>query len=201
VTTRTELHTERLLLRPFQVDDVGDALAYRDDEEFARFLPHIPQPFTRRDAEAFVALNIAVAWDRSPTFALVSNGNVIGTVNLEVDAEARTAMLGFAIGRLWWGQGIATEAARAAATWAIGAFYLARIWASADNRNVRSQRVLQKLGMQREALRLQDHVGRDGELVDEVVYGRDIAPWIALAAFLTDSRALANGWPLSCGRT
>lgn len=38
---RMELRTERLLLRPFQVGDVGDALAYRDDEEFARFLPHI----------------------------------------------------------------------------------------------------------------------------------------------------------------
>ena len=39
---------------PFQVDDVADALAYRDDEEFTRFLPHIPRPFTPRDAEAFV---------------------------------------------------------------------------------------------------------------------------------------------------
>jgi ribosomal-protein-alanine N-acetyltransferase len=175
VTTQTELHTERLLLRPFQVDDVADALAYRDDEEFARFLSHIPQPFTRRDAEAFVELNIAVEWDRSPTFAVVLNGKVMGTVNLEVDAEARMAMLGFAIGRPWWGEGIATEAARAATTWAIQAFDLARLWASTDNRNVRSQRVLQKLGMRREALRLQDHVGRDGELIDEIVYSRNIA--------------------------
>jgi RimJ/RimL family protein N-acetyltransferase len=171
----TELHTERLLLRPFELDDVAEALAYRDDEEFARFLPHIPQPFTRQDAQAFVALNVAVNWDRSPTFAVVLNGRVIGTVNLEVDAKARTAMLGFAIGRLWWGQGIATEAGRAAATWAIGAFHLTRLWASTDNRNVRSQRVLKKLGMRRESLRVQDHVGREGELVDEVVYGLNIA--------------------------
>jgi ribosomal-protein-alanine N-acetyltransferase len=175
VTTRTELHTERLCLRPFQVDDVADSLAYRDDVEFARFLPHIPRPFTRRDAEAFVALNTAVEWDCSPTFAVVLDAKVIGTVNLEVDAETRTAMLGFAIGRLWWGQGIATEAARAATTWAIEAFDLARIWASTDNRNVPSQRVLQKLGMRREALRVQDHVGRDGEQVDEVVYSRNVA--------------------------
>jgi ribosomal-protein-alanine N-acetyltransferase len=175
VKTKAKLRTDRLLLRPFEVDDGADALAYRDDEEFARFLPHIPQPFTRRDAEAFVALNMAVEWSRSPTFAVVLEGRVIGTVNLEVDAGARAAMLGFAIGRLWWGQGIATEAARAATTWAIEEFDLVRIWASTDNRNVRSQRVLQKLGMRREALRAQDHVGRDGEPVDEVVYGRNIA--------------------------
>jgi RimJ/RimL family protein N-acetyltransferase len=174
LTTHTELHTERLLLRPFQVGDVADALAYRDDEEFARFLPHIPRPFSKRDAEAFVALNMEVEWDRSPTFAVALDGKVIGTVNLEVDAVARTAMLGFAIGRAWWGQGIAAEAARAATTWAIETFDLVRIWASTDNRNVRSQRVLQKLGMHRQALRIQDHVGRDGELVDEVVYHRNI---------------------------
>ena len=85
----TELHTDRLLLRPFHVGDVDDALAYRDDAEFARFLPHIPQPFTRADAEAFVALNISEPWDRSPTFAVVLGGRVIGTVNLEVDQEAQ----------------------------------------------------------------------------------------------------------------
>jgi ribosomal-protein-alanine N-acetyltransferase len=174
VTRRVELHTERLLLRPFQRGDVADALAYRDDEEFARFLAHIPQPFTRPDAEAFVALNMALDWDRFPTFAVVLDGRVIGTVNLEVEG-ARTAMLGFAIGRLWWGQGIATEAAKAATRWAIETFDLKRIWASTDSRNVRSQRVLRKLGMRREALRVRDHVGRNGKPVDEVVYSRNIA--------------------------
>ena len=67
----TEIRTERLLLRPFQSSDVDDALGYRNDAEFARFLPHIPQPFTRADAEAFVAMNTSEPWDRSPTFAVV----------------------------------------------------------------------------------------------------------------------------------
>ena len=47
-----ELRTARLLLRSFRATDVDDAHAYRDDAEFARFLPHIPRPFTRADAEA-----------------------------------------------------------------------------------------------------------------------------------------------------
>jgi RimJ/RimL family protein N-acetyltransferase len=59
--------------------------------------------------------------------------------------------------------------------WAIATFDLKRIWASTDARNVRSQRVLAKLGMERESLRVGDHVGRDGELVDEVVYGVRVA--------------------------
>jgi RimJ/RimL family protein N-acetyltransferase len=57
--------------------------------------------------------------------------------------------------------------------WGVEIFHLARIWASTDARNTRSRRVLEKLGMQHEAVRPADHVGRDGAAVDEVVYGRN----------------------------
>ena len=40
----TELRTERLLLRPFRLDDAGDVLDYATDEEWARYLEDIPQP-------------------------------------------------------------------------------------------------------------------------------------------------------------
>jgi ribosomal-protein-alanine N-acetyltransferase len=170
----TQITTARLVLRPFQADDVEDALAYRDDVEFARFLPHIPQPFTRRDAEAFVSTNMSESWDHSPTFAVVFEERVIGTVNFEVDRATHTAMIGYAIGRAWWGRGVATEAARAAMAWAIEAFALVRVWASTELDHVRSQRVLEKLGMRRESVRIADHVGRDGKAVDEVVYGLDV---------------------------
>jgi RimJ/RimL family protein N-acetyltransferase len=94
-----ELHTPRLLLRPFQPGDVDDALAYRDDREFARYLPHVPQPFTRADAEAFVARNIEEPWELFPTFAVVLAGRVIGTANLMIDPAKRGANLGYAIAR------------------------------------------------------------------------------------------------------
>lgn len=169
------LHTERLVLRPFHVGDVPDELAYRDDGEFARFLSHVPQPFTRQDAEAFVALNAAEPWDARPTFAVVLAGRLVGTVNLDVDREARTAMLGYAIGRAWWGRGLATEAAQAVLAWGIEAFRLLRIWASTDVRHAKSQRVMEKLGMTRESIVARHHKGRDGEWIDEVVYGLEIS--------------------------
>jgi ribosomal-protein-alanine N-acetyltransferase len=170
--TPTTLRTARLLLRPFQAGDVADALAYRDDPEFARFLHHVPQPFTREHAEAFVALNMSEPWDRSPVFAVVLDGRVIGTVNLEVDAAARMAMLGYAIGRAWWGRGIAAEAARAAVDWGIEVFGLRRIWASTDADHVRSQRVMEKVGMRFEG-RQAGGPGRDGKEVEAVTYGME----------------------------
>lgn len=97
------LYTERLVLRPFQAGDVLDAMGYRNDAEFARYLSHIPLPFTRQDSEGFVIRNMSEPWDKSPTFAVVIDGRLIGTVNLDVNSEARTAMLGYAIGRAWCG--------------------------------------------------------------------------------------------------
>jgi RimJ/RimL family protein N-acetyltransferase len=182
VVAKASFQTSRLLLRPFQADDVAAALAYRNDPEFARFLPHIPQPFTERDAEAFVALNMSEPWERSPTFAVVFQKKVVGTVNFEVHADSRVAMIGYAIGRHWWGQGIAVEAAQAAIVWAIATFGLHRLWASTDARHTQSRRVLEKLGMHLETIRATDHAGRDGSRVDEVVYGLAIHPLPAASA-------------------
>ena len=142
-----ELRTARLVLRSFRVTDVEDALAYRDDPEFARFLPHVAQPFTRADAEAFVALNMTEPWETMPTFAVVLEGRLIGTVNLEIDPAKRVAMLGYAIARAHWGRGIAVEAATSAIAWAFAEYDLAEIWASTSLAHVRSRRVMEKLGM------------------------------------------------------
>ena len=173
--TLPTLVTQRLVLRPFRAGDIDDALAYRDDAEFARFLPHVPQPFTRRDAEEFVATNMSEPWQRLPTFGVVLDGKLVGTVNFEIDEATRTAMIGYAIGRAWWGRGLAPEAARAALKWAIQQFGLLRVWASTQVDHARSQRVMEKLGMVREGVRVGDHVQRDGTAVDEVVYRLDVA--------------------------
>jgi ribosomal-protein-alanine N-acetyltransferase len=142
-----ELRTTRLLLRAFRETDVEDAHAYRDDPEFARFLRHIPQPFTRAHAEAFVAVNMTEPWETMPTFAVVHEGRLIGTVNLEIDPANHTAMLGYAIARAHWGHGLAVEAATAVIAWGFAMHHLAEIWASTDAAHVRSQRVMEKLGM------------------------------------------------------
>jgi len=170
------LRTNRLLLRQFLSSDVDDVLAYRDDAEFSRYLPHIAQPFTRQDAEQFVARNIAEPWDEFPTFAVVLSGTVIGTVNLDINQADGIAILGFAIGSADWGKGIGSEAVRAAVAWSFQAFGLAKIWATTDARNVRSQRLMEKLGMRLEG-RLRSHErARDGR-TDKLCYGLLRVEW------------------------
>ena len=147
MSREVELRTPRLLLRSFRAGDVEDSRAYRDDPELARYLRHIPQPFTREHAEAFVLTNMTEPWELQPTFAVVLDDHVIGTVNFEIDPANRSAMIGYTIARVHWGRGLAPEAAAAAMRWAIAEHALVEIWASTDRGNLRSQRVLEKLGM------------------------------------------------------
>jgi RimJ/RimL family protein N-acetyltransferase len=57
-----------------------------------------------------------------------------------------------------------------AIAWAFRTQQLAKVWATADARNVASWRVMEKLGMQREAY-LRSHRLLRGERVDVVQYG------------------------------
>lgn len=139
------IKTARLVLRRFRETDVDDALAYRDDPELARFLPHIPQPYTRAHAIAFVEVNMTEPWEVFPTFAIELAGRLIGTVNFHI--QGRVAMIGYAIARAQWGRGLATEAARAAIEWLLATHELDELWASTHRDNVRSRRVLEKLGL------------------------------------------------------
>jgi RimJ/RimL family protein N-acetyltransferase len=160
---RTQLRTDRLLLRPFSLTDVEDVVAFGSDQEYVRYL-------RRQDDEESVAQWVLRPWDRRPVFAIVFEEKVVGRANLDVDASNRIVELGYAIAREHWGKGLAAEAARPVMDWGFDAFDLAKVFATADARNIRSHRVLEKLGMQREAT-LRSHEIRRGERADIAYYG------------------------------
>ena len=121
-----------------------------------------------------------------PTFAVVLEGMVVGTVDFDVDRHNDIAMLGFAIGRAHWGRGIGFEAAQAAVDWSFETFNLAKIWATTDARNTRSARLLEKLGMQLEG-RLRSHErARDGR-TDTLHFGLLRAEWQTAHGFAPPS--------------
>jgi [ribosomal protein S5]-alanine N-acetyltransferase len=148
---------------------VDDVHAYADDEEWARYLP-VPHPYPREHAEQFIARQVLLDRDVHSSWATVFKGRVIGGINIRFFEEHRVAGIGWSISRPAWGQGLATEAAGAV----MGAAFaghdgLNRIEATADLRNLASQRVMEKLGMTREGVLRQSRVEK-GELVDVAYY-------------------------------
>lgn len=176
------IETERLIVRPVALQDVEDVLAYAIDVEWARHLP-VPQPYTRRDAEEFVASQLLIDREKNPSWAMVLDGVVVGGVNLRLDVDNHACELGYSVARKHWGKGLATEAARAVIDEAFQTLAdLNKVRSMADLRNGASQRVMAKVGMTREGVLRQNRLFR-GEYVDEVWYGLLRGEWESVTSF------------------
>ena len=166
---RVELRTERLLLRPFEFGDVDDVLAYASEPDVGRYLL-LPRPYTRDNAVEYVARQVLEEWSTRPAFAIVFEGHVVGGIGLRVDERDKRAELGYALGKPQWGRGLTPEAAGAVVGWGFERYALNKVGAYAALNNRQSWRVMEKLGMTREAV-LRSHAKLWDEYVDDVYYG------------------------------
>lgn len=169
------LTTPRLLLRPHRLSDAEAVFALVSDPRFGEFIP-IPQPYTREDAERYLASVILRPWDSHPTFAIEYCGGAIGYVNFHIDHATRTASIGWGIDVRYWNTGFTTEAAAAVIDWAFRELRPLRIEATTDSENVASWRVMEKLGMRREGL-LRKHRILRGEQRDTLLYSVLAEEW------------------------
>ena len=133
----------------------------------------IPHPYTESDARDFIA---ATQEDFSSGsglrlgIVLRASDTLCGGVGLRIKADHRRAELGYWIGVPYWGNGYATEAARAVVKYGFETLGLHRIFASHFANNPASARVLRKIGMRHEGS-LRAHILKWGEFLDLEMYG------------------------------
>jgi RimJ/RimL family protein N-acetyltransferase len=178
-----ELRTERLLLRRYRQNHLGDLFEFANSPGWGRYLVNVPFPYTRQDAERFLAMFMDTSkWEQQgilSNFAIDLDGKVIGEVYLNQQAYDRQndrAEIGYSLSSRHWGRGLMTEAAKAVMDWAFQAHGLNRMFASCDPRNVGSWRVMEKLGMKKEGV-LRSHVKWNGEFRDQLYYGIMRSEW------------------------
>jgi ribosomal-protein-alanine N-acetyltransferase len=108
---------------------------------------------------------------------LLPQHQLIGSIGLrDIDTPYGQAELGFWIGKDWWGQGYAREAARAVIQFGFESLKLNRICAHHMIRNPASGRVLLASGMQREGV-LRQRVQKWGVYEDVVLYATVRDDW------------------------
>ena len=156
IPERVTLKTERLIVRPFQFGDVDDMVAMGGFPTWDGSGP--PKPYTKQHAEKMLSQKILDSWDTDPSFAIVLNSTVVGTVRLIVNQEYDTAEIGYSLQEKYWGDGITAEAVRSVILWALRDVGLAKVCAQADVRNERSLKLMEKVGMIREGISRSDHV-------------------------------------------
>ena len=136
--------TARLSLRLVRQSDRADLIALEQDPEVMRFLNGgKPTPEEGGRADFLMPRggepDVWVAFEKS-------NGGFIGWFILHA-TEPGAAELGFRLHREVWGRGLATEGCQALMAKGFGEFGLERIIASTMAVNLRSRRLLERLGL------------------------------------------------------
>jgi RimJ/RimL family protein N-acetyltransferase len=165
---RPRLTTERLVLRPFELEDAPVVQEHAADKEVARTTLSIPHPYPDGAAAEWIATHAPNAEQGTACdYAVVraEDDQLIGSVGLIIDAPHDRAELGYVIYRPYWNQGYATEAAAAVVRYGFRELGLNRIDAHDMVGNEASGRVMQKIGMQPEGV-MRQRIRRWGELCD-----------------------------------
>lgn len=178
------LQTERLILRPFTRGDVDAVFNYRRREDVARYL--FDTPLSREECALAVQQRIGqVALEAEGDkivlgVELKSNGALIGEVSLIWrSVEARQGEIGWIFDPDYQGQGYATEASNALLDLAFGPGDIHRVAARCDVRNEASWRLMERLGMRREA-HFREHAIFKSQWDEEFIYAILWQEWRAL---------------------
>jgi RimJ/RimL family protein N-acetyltransferase len=181
----TELSTDRLLLRQWRESDREPFAAMNADPAV---MEHFPSTMTREQSNDFVD-RISPAIDERGwglwALEVRETGRFIGFTGLSVpsfEAHFTPAVeIGWRLTKEAWGNGYATEAARAALTYGFGSAGLDEIVSFTTTTNLPSQRVMQRIGMTHDEADDFDHPRIDPghRLRRHVLYRIDRAQWEA----------------------
>jgi RimJ/RimL family protein N-acetyltransferase len=153
------MRTERLVMRGWRETDREPFAQLNADPEV---MEHFPEPLSRVQSDAF-ADRIEQGFEERGwgLWALEVDGTFIGYTGLQpVSFEAHftpAVEIGWRLARGAWGHGYASEAARAAATYAFAELGLAELVSFTVPANSRSRAVMERIGMTHDAADDFDH--------------------------------------------
>lgn len=157
-------NSERLEYRNFEQSDLEAVHRYASLDQVVKYVAWGPN--TLEDSASFIeyardGINDVVR-DKYE-LAISLNDEIIGGVCLYLrGSKLRIGELGYTLNPKYWGNGYATEAAKATIAYGLDVLNLHRIEATCDVRNSASAAVLEKSGMMREGLKRSHILLRDG---------------------------------------
>jgi RimJ/RimL family protein N-acetyltransferase len=153
LTAPATLDTPRVHLRQPRLEDARAIFdRYARDPEVVRYMTWRAHQ-TLDETRAFLERCQAV-WRDGSAFPWLMVARADAAVLGMVEARVRlpSVDLGYGMARAAWGQGLMTECVQAVVAWAFAQPEVFRVWATCDVDNVRSARVLERVGMQHEGI-------------------------------------------------
>ena len=160
------IETERLRIRHFTPDDWHAVHAYTGDASVMTFLPE--DVMTEEQTRQFIATSMT---EEAQAYAvdLRAEDRLIGHVGFHPWYAPHIYEIGWVFHPQYHGQGYATEAAAALLRYGFETLSVHRVIATCQPENTPSSRVMEKLGMQREA-HFRKCIYRDERWWDEYFY-------------------------------
>ncbi|KAM1649357.1 hypothetical protein FF2_010432 [Malus domestica] len=155
----------RIALRPFRLSDADDVLSFGGDDQVTRVLRGFKTLTTEDEALNFIK-NVCIPhpWRRS----ICIDDRSIGFVTMFPGSgdDRHKADMGYALAARYWGQGITAKAVRIALSQVFKDYPdLVRLQSFVAVENKVSQRVLEKVGFQREGV-LRKYLYLKGDIKD-----------------------------------
>jgi RimJ/RimL family protein N-acetyltransferase len=174
------IETERLQLRPYRADDL-DAFcaihAYPDVVRYLYFDSPTPEAASVMLEKHSRRVEILREGDKLVLALELRDGAVIGDVSLTwLSEEHRQGEIGFVLHPDHQGKGLAREAAEAMLQLGFEVLGLHRVLGRLDARNDASAKLLERLGMRREAHIVENEFVK-GEWTDELLYAVLAREW------------------------
>lgn len=144
----TVLETPRLILRPPRPADAAALAVLANNPRVVENTGRLPYPYGEHDARQWIA---RPARKREARFVIAfkpPEPTLVGVVGFDRLVDGDAPDLGYWLGEPYWGQGFATEAARAAIDFAFVTHGFKRLAAGCRVTNTASRRVLEKCGFQ-----------------------------------------------------
>ncbi len=143
------VETERLILRPINVEDTDDFYEICSDSRVVDYLTypvHSSVEVTKETIEKFFLTNPANGIPEAYVLALKENGKMIGTCNFVNLIHGDTAEIGYQLNYDYWGKGYMSEALEKVIEVGFNQLGLRRIEIAHAITNTRSQKVIEKAG-------------------------------------------------------
>ncbi len=155
IPTGLIIETSRLCLHPFTSADLAAFLAYRNEDEVARYQGW-SLPYTVEQAQAFFQQQqnlplIAPGEWRQLLIERKADGQALGDVAFKLSQDSRQAEIGCTLSRLYWGEGYAYEAGCGLLQYLFAELGLHRVYANCDVENLPAAHTLERFGLRREA--------------------------------------------------
>lgn len=170
---KIKLIGKRIILRPLGKSDAQDLQKNANSREVTRYT-QVPYPYRLKDAWEFIekcGQNLRKNSDYEFGIELKKTGKIIGMTSLmKIDKQSKNAELGYWLGKKYWKQGIATEAAKLILKFGFKKLKLERIYARVFHPNRVSAKFLKKMGFTYEG-RLRKHVRNKGKWFDALYFG------------------------------